>query len=162
MLSRIVEILIAVAVVFAVAPPPQVAPPSSAATPALSAAAEADAYLAEIRPALSRLGTGGDSMAGLMAAPALSDPQWRADAGAAFAAIRAAHAALLEVQPSPRMVGVHAVMTAGTEQCSRGAQEAQAAIANDSVLGLYAAAQLFQACGEGIAAANAMIAAMRE
>lgn len=121
-----------------------------AAAPAAAASTEFDGYMAQILDPLHDLRDNFDSMQALMQAPYVTDDGWRKDAAAAFDGIQAAHAALLQVEPPARLAEAHAMLTAGTEKCSQGAEVARKSIEEDSVVGLYAAAQLMKACGEGI------------
>lgn len=127
------------------------APTAPTATPAAApASAEFDGYMAQILDPLHDLRDNFDSMQALMQAPYVTDDGWRKDAAAAFDGIQAAHAALLQVEPPARLAEAHTMLTAGTEKCSQGAEVARKSIEEDSVVGLYAAAQLMKACGEGI------------
>lgn len=131
------------------------APTAPTATPAAApdaapASAEFDGYMAQILDPLHDLRDNFDSMQALMQAPYVTDDGWRKDAAAAFDGIQAAHAALLQVEPPARLAEAHAMLTAGTEKCSQGAEVARKSIEEDSVVGLHAAAQLMKACGEGI------------
>lgn len=128
-----------------------------AAVPAGDASAEYDGYMQQIIAPLHDLRDNFDSMMKLMQAPYVTDDGWRKDAAAAFDGIQAAHSALLQVEPPAYLAEGHAALTAGTEKCSQGAEVARKSIEEDSVLGLYAAAQLMKACGEGITDAATML-----
>lgn len=118
---------------------------------------EIDGYMAQILEPLHGLRDNFDSMQALMQAPYVTDDGWRKDAAAAFDGIQAAHKALLQVEPPASLVEAHAALTAGTEKCSQGAEVARQSLQEDSVVGLYAAAQLMKACGEGVTEAAQMI-----
>lgn len=139
------------------------APTAPTATPAAApagvgdASAEFDAYMEQIIVPLHDLRDNFDSMSSLMQAPYVTDDGWRKDAAAAFDGIQAAHAALLQVEPPAYLAEAHAALTAGTEKCSQGAEVARKSIEEDSVVGLYAAAQLMKACGAGVTEAGQMI-----
>lgn len=145
------------------------APTAPTATPAATDAAapasadgsatetEVDGYMAQILEPLHGLRDNFDSMQALMQAPYVTDDGWRKDAAAAFDGIQAAHKALLQVEPPASLVEAHAALTAGTEKCSQGAEVARQSLKEDSVVGLYAAAQLMKACGEGVTEAAQMI-----
>ena len=162
MLNWILEVLVAVAVMLAVAGPVQVAPPAVAETPAgVAGAPDVDAYIASIQGGLTQLWEGAQTMVEVMGAPAVASEEWRARAAAAFADVAAGHAALVAVEPLAGFADAHAALTAATQKCADGAGAAQAAIDDGNALGLYAAAQLVQACGEGITQFAATLDGMR-
>ncbi len=136
---------------------PAAAPDATPAEPPASAQTDVDGYMAQILDLLHDLRDNFDSMQALMQAPYVTDDGWRKDAAAAFDGIQAAHAALLRVEPPARLAEAHAALTAGTEKCSQGAEVARKSIEEDSVVGLYAAAQLMKACGQGVTEAAQMI-----
>lgn len=149
-----------VAVVVAPTETPTAVPTATpAAAPASEndAGAEFDAYMGQIGVPLRDLRDSFDSMSTLMQAPYVTDDGWRKDAAAAFDGIQAAHAALLQVEPPAYLAEAHAALTAGTEKCSQGAEVARKSIEEDSVVGLYAAAQLMKACGASVTEAGQMI-----
>ena len=128
-----------------------------APAPAATTRAEYDGYMQQIIAPLHDLRDNFDSMMKLMQVPYVTDDGWRADAAAAFDGIQAAHQALLQIEPPAFLGEAHAALTAGTEKCSQGAEVARQSIEEDSVIGLYAAAQLMKACGEGITDAAMML-----
>lgn len=139
---------------------PTVAPtavPASGDNSGSGVSAEIDGYMAQISEPLHNLRDNFDSMSKLMQAPYVTDDGWRADAAAAFDGIQAAHKALLQLEPPASLAEVHKTLTAGTEKCSQGAEVARKSIEEDSVLGLYAAAQLMTACGAGVTEAGNML-----
>lgn len=150
----------------AVATPTATPAAVATATPAASSEdahthqAEFDGYMDEIYGPLHDLRDSFDSMSALMEAPYVTDEGWRKDANAAFDGIQAAHTALLQVLPPERLATAHDALTTGTEKCSQGAEVARQSIEEDSVLGLYAAAQLMKACAEGVTEAGEMLTQM--
>lgn len=136
---------------------PTATPAATSADAPASAQTEFDSYMAQILEPLHDLRDSFDSMSALMQAPYVTDDGWRKDAAAAFDGIQAAHAALLQVEPPAFLAEAHAALTAGTEKCSQGAEVARKSIEEDSVVGLYAAAQLMKACGEGVTDAGMML-----
>ena len=121
-----------------------------------------DAYVATIQGGLVQLGEGSQKMVEAMAAPAVASEEWRARAAASFDAVRAGHAALVAIDPLSGFEDAHAALTAATQKCSDGADAAQLAIDEGNVLALYAAAQLLQACADGLTEWTGMLDAMRE
>ena len=137
-----------------------VATPAGAGSAGVSA--EIDSYLEQIHMPLSDLQDSFDSMSKLMQAPYVTDDGWRKDAAAAFDGIQTAHQALLQLEPPASLAEVDKALIAGTEKCSQGAEVARKSIEEDSVVGLYAAAQLMKACGQGVTKASTMLTQMQE
>lgn len=152
MFEWIIGVLFAVALLLA-APPTPVAP--------VAPASDVDAYVAEIRPALGRLGSGVGEMSALMGAPALASADWRASAQASFEDVRAGHAALQAYTAPAAFTDAHASLVAATQQCADGADAAQAAVDKGEAAGLYAATALLVRCAGGIEAFGDMLDAMR-
>lgn len=162
MFEWIAGVLFAVALLL-VAPVAPVAPtpPAPPAPVAPAPASDVDAYVAEIRPALMRLGSGVGEMSALMGAPALESADWRASAKASFEDVRAGHAALQAYTAPAAFADAHASLVAATQQCADGADAAQAAVDRGEAAGLYAATALLVRCAGGIEAFGDMLDAMR-
>jgi hypothetical protein len=130
--------------------------------PVVQDAPDVDAYTAAIGPGLAQLGDGAGVMIETMAAPAVASEEWQSRATASFDAVRAGHASLMAVEPEAALAELHATLTAATQHCADGADAAQLAIDEGNVLALYAAAQLVQACADGLTEWTGMLDAMRK